>query len=300
MLEQSTTTNIVYNDLKESSIKDFIILLKPRVISLVIFTGIIGMLLAPGTIHPVIAIIAIISISLGSGAAGALNMWYDKDIDAIMTRTKTRPIPSGKISPDEALNLGVVLSILSVFIMAVFVNYLSAFLLAFSIIFYVVIYTIYLKRRTAQNIVIGGAAGAFPPIIGWTAVTASISIEPLFLFLIIFMWTPPHFWSLSFYSAEDYKKANIPMMPVIKGIKSTKDQIVIYFLLLFFSTLLPYSFQMLGALYLISAFILNIIFAFYIMLLTRDERKYSMSCFKYSIIYLFLLFLSMILDKFYG
>jgi protoheme IX farnesyltransferase len=300
MLEQSTTTNIVYNDLKESSIKDFIVLLKPRVISLVIFTGIIGMLLAPGTIHPVIAVIAIISISLGSGAAGALNMWYDKDIDAIMTRTKTRPIPSGKISPDEALHLGIALSILSVFIMAVFVNYLSAFLLAFSIIFYAVIYTIYLKRRTAQNIVIGGAAGAFPPIIGWTAVTSSISIEPLLLFLIIFMWTPPHFWSLSLYSAEDYKKANIPMMPVTKGIKSTKDQIVIYFLLLFFSTLLPYSFQMLGTLYLITAFILNITFAFYIMLLTRDEQKYSMSCFKYSITYLFLLFLSMILDKFYG
>ncbi|MBP9792116.1 MAG: heme o synthase [Rickettsiales bacterium] len=300
MLEQSTTTNIVYTELKESSIKDFITLLKPRVISLVIFTGIIGMLLAPGTIHPIIAIIAIISISLGSGAAGALNMWYDKDIDAIMTRTKTRPIPSGKISADEALHLGIVLSILSVFIMAVFVNYLSAFLLAFSIFFYVVIYTIYLKRRTAQNIVIGGAAGAFPPIIGWTAVTSSMSVEPLFLFLIIFMWTPPHFWSLALYSAEDYKKANIPMMPVIKGIKSTKNQIVIYFLFLCVSTLLPYSLQMLGMLYLIAAFILNITFALYITLLTRDEQKYSMPCFKYSIIYLFLLFSSMILDKFYG
>jgi protoheme IX farnesyltransferase len=300
MLEKLINKKSVFIDKEESSLKDFINLLKPRVISLVIFTGVIGMFLAPGMIHPVIALLAIIALSFGSGAAGALNMWYDRDIDAIMTRTKTRPIPSGRISPDEALHLGIILSILSVFIMAVFVNYLSAFFLAFSIIFYAVIYTIYLKRYTIQNIVIGGAAGALPPLIGWTAVTNSISLEPFLLFLIIFMWTPPHFWSLSLYSSEEYRKANIPMLPVVKGIRATKNHIIIYFILLFFATLALYLFKMLGTIYLVSALALNAIFAFYIFLLIIDEKKYSMLCFKYSIIYLFLLFSSMILDKFYG
>ncbi len=294
------TANILDTQTEESSALDFLMLLKPRVISLVIFTGIIGMLLAPNAIHPVIGLLAIVAIAIGSGAASALNMWYDRDIDAIMTRTKTRPIPSGKVSPSEALNLGVILSVLSVLIMAVFVNYLAAFLLAFSIFFYAVIYTMYLKRSTVQNIVIGGAAGAFPPIIGWVSVTPTISIEPTLLFLIIFMWTPPHFWALSLHSSEEYRKANIPMLPVIKGIKSTKDHIIAYFVILFFTTLAPYYIGMFSTIYLIAALILGIIFALYIVLLVNEEKKYAMPCFKYSIIYLFILFLSMIIDRAYG
>lgn len=297
---RENTANIFSTDTTESSALDFLILLKPRVISLVIFTGIIGMLLAPGKVHPVIALVAIVAIALGSGAAGALNMWYDRDIDAIMARTKTRPIPAGKVLPSEALHFGIVLSVLSVLIMAVFVNYLAAFSLAFSIFFYAVIYTIYLKRSTVQNIVIGGAAGAFPPIIGWVSVTPSISIEPILLFLIIFMWTPPHFWALSLYSSEEYRKANIPMLPVIKGIKSTKDHIIAYFVILFFTTLAPYYVGMFGAIYLLATLTLGIIFALYIMLLVNEEKKYAMPCFKYSIMYLFLLFLSMIIDRIYG
>lgn len=297
---RENTANILNTSTGESSALDFIMLLKPRVISLVIFTGIIGMLLAPNTIHPVIALLAIVAISIGSGAASAINMWYDRDIDAIMTRTKTRPIPSGKVSPSEALNLGITLSVLSVLIMAVFVNYLAALTLAFSIFFYAVIYTMYLKRSTVQNIVIGGAAGAFPPIIGWVSVTPSFSIEPMLLFLIIFMWTPPHFWALSLHSSEEYRKANIPMLPVIKGVKSTKDHIIAYFVLLFFTTLAPYYIGMFSTIYLIAALILGIIFALYIVLLVNEEKKYSMPCFKYSIMYLFLLFLSMIIDRSYG
>ena len=296
MLHQ-TANNVL---IQESSIKDFIMLLKPRVISLVVFTGVIGMLLAPNKIHPIIGLLAILSISLGSGAASAINMWYDRDIDAIMQRTKTRPIPSGRILPEEALHLGVTLSALSVLIMATFVNYLSAFLLAFSIFFYAIVYTMILKRNTVQNIVIGGAAGAFPPIIGWASVTNSISIEPILLFLIIFMWTPPHFWALSLHSSEEYKKANIPMLPVIKSVKTTKDHIIIYFILLFCTSLLPYYIGMLGNVYLITSLILGILFALYIMMLTNDESKNAFKCFKYSIVYLFVLFLSMIIDKFYG
>ena len=297
---RENTANILNANTEESSALDFVMLLKPRVISLVIFTGIIGMLLAPNTIHPVIALLAIVAISIGSGAASAINMWYDRDIDSIMTRTKTRPIPAGKVSPSEALNLGITLSVLSVLIMAVFVNYLAALTLAFSIFFYAVIYTMYLKRSTVQNIVIGGAAGAFPPIIGWVSVTPSISIEPLLLFLIIFMWTPPHFWALSLHSSEEYRKANIPMLPVIKGVKSTKDHIIAYFVVLFFTTLAPYYIGMFNTIYLIATLILGIIFALYIVLLVNEEKKYAMPCFKYSIIYLFLLFLSMIIDRSYG
>lgn len=297
---RKNTANILNANTEESSALDFIMLLKPRVISLVIFTGIIGILLAPNTIHPVVALLAIVAISIGSGAASAINMCYDRDIDSIMTRTKTRPIPAGKVSPSEALNLGIILSVLSVLIMAVFVNYLAALTLAFSIFFYAVIYTMYLKRSTVQNIVIGGAAGAFPPIIGWVSVTPSISIEPLLLFLIIFMWTPPHFWALSLHSSEEYRKANIPMLPVIKGVKSTKDHIIAYFVVLFFTTLAPYYIGMFSTIYLIATLILGIIFALYIVLLVNEEKKYAMPCFKYSIIYLFLLFLSMIIDRAYG
>lgn len=286
--------NIVIN----SQVKDYFLLLKPRVMLLVVFTAIAGLYLAPGHMHPFIAFIAILSISIGSGAAGAINMWYDRDIDILMSRTKTRPIPAGKILPENALHLGIFLSVLSVMLMGLAVNYFSAFLLAFSIFFYSYIYTTLLKRSTAQNIVIGGAAGALPPLIGWVAVTNNISIEPVILFLIIFLWTPPHFWALSLYSSGDYEKANIPMLPVVAGIKATKKQIVIYSILLFFVSLLPYFIGFMGWLYLFSSIILNLVFVGFCLKLYFDEKNIiARKTFAYSIFYLFLIFLCAIIDK---
>jgi len=203
------------------SAADFISLMKPRVMSLVVFTALIGLVMAPVSLHPVVAVSAVILIAIGAGAAAALNMWYDADIDAVMTRTKTRPVPAGRIDQEEALIFGLWLSGISVLSMAVLINYTSAALLAFTIFFYAVIYTILLKRRTAQNIVIGGAAGAFPPVIGWVAATGSFSIEPLLFFLIIFIWTPPHFWALALVKNDDYSAANIPMLPVTRGADAT-------------------------------------------------------------------------------
>jgi len=283
---------------QESTVKDYFDLLKPRVMSLVIFTAITGLYLAPGNIHPFIAVIAIFCISIGSGAAGAMNMWYDRDIDNIMKRTKTRPIPSGKILPENALHMGVFLSVISVTLMALAVNFLSAALLAFAIFFYSYIYTVLLKRSTAQNIVIGGAAGALPPLIGWVSVTNYISVEPILLFLIIFFWTPPHFWALSLYSAEDYKKANVPMLPVVSGIKMTKIHILIYTLVLAIVTSIPSFIGFMGELYLWVVSILNIIFITLAILLYRDpQNKLSVKTFFFSIFYLFLLFLIAIIDK---
>ncbi len=282
----------------ESRVRDYFNLLKPRVMSLVIFTAITGLYLAPGTIHPFIALIAILCISVGSGAAGAINMWYDRDIDNIMLRTKKRPIPSGRVAAEDALYMGVFLSVFAVALMGLAVNILSASLLAFAIFFYSYIYTVLLKRSTAQNIVIGGAAGALPPLIGWVAVSNQITIEPIILFLIIFLWTPPHFWALSLYSAEDYKKANIPMMPVIAGIKSTKKQIVIYTILLAIITLLPAFFHLTNNIYLSSITILNIIFLVLVIKLYLDPiNKLAGKTFAYSILYLFMVFLSAIIDK---
>ena len=286
---------------QESTVKDYFDLLKPRVMSLVIFTAITGLYLAPGNIHPFIAAIAIFCISIGSGAAGAMNMWYDRDIDNIMKRTKTRPIPSGKILPENALHMGVFLSVISITLMGLAVNFLSASLLAFAIFFYSYIYTVLLKRSTAQNIVIGGIAGALPPLIGWVSVTNSISIEPILLFLIIFFWTPPHFWALSLYSSEDYKKANVPMLPVVSGIKTTKIHILIYTLVLAIVTSIPTFIGFMGELYLWVASILNIIFITLAILLYRDpQNKLSVKTFFFSIFYLFLLFLIAIIDKAWG
>ena len=283
---------------QESTAKDYFDLLKPRVMSLVIFTAITGLYLAPGHINPFLAIIAIFCISVGSGAAGAINMWYDRDIDNIMRRTKKRPIPAGKVMPENALHLGVFLSVASVTLMGLAINVLSAALLGFAIIFYAYIYTVLPKRSTAQNIVIGGAAGALPPLIGWVAVTNQITIEPVILFLIIFFWTPPHFWALSLYSAEDYKKANIPMLPVVSGIKHTKLQIVIYSILLFIISILPFCYNFAGYIYLYSALILNVIFTAMSFILYFDkENKIARKLFFYSIFYLFLLFLIAIIDK---
>lgn len=286
------------NRLAQSSVRDYFSLLKPRVMSLVIFTAITGLYLAPGEIHPFIAMIAILCISVGSGAAGAINMWYDRDIDIIMKRTQKRPIPSGKIAPENALHLGVFLAVLSVTLMGLAVNILSAFLLAFTIFFYDYIYTVVLKRSTAQNIVIGGAAGALPPLIGWVAVTNQITIEPIILFLIIFLWTPPHFWALSLYSSEDYKKANIPMMPIVAGINSTKKQIVIYTLLLAAISVLPFTLGFSGFIYLYTVIVLNSIFTILTILLYLDaQNKIAGKVFAFSILYLFVLFLSAIIDK---
>lgn len=283
-------------DFDSASLGDYLSLLKPRVMSLVIFTGFIGLYMAPGLIHPAIAIIAIICIALASGGSGALNMWYDRDIDLIMSRTKNRPIPSGKVHPSEALNLGLFLSFLSVSIMGLMVNVLSAALLAFTIFFYAVIYTVWLKRSTVQNIVIGGAAGALPPVIGWAAVSNNVTIEPIILFLIIFIWTPPHFWALALESSDDYEKAKIPMMPIVVGKKSTKIQIFIYTLLLFFTTLLPYTIHMAGLAYLTVAVVSGFIFLYYSYKLFKSEN-YNMKTFKYSILYLFIIFISLAIDK---
>ncbi len=286
------------NQMLESRVRDYFNLLKPRVMSLVIFTGITGLYLAPGHIHPFLALIAILCISVGSGAAGAINMWYDRDIDNIMLRTKKRPIPSGRVAAEDALYMGIFLSVLAIALMGLAVNVLSAALLAFAIFFYSYIYTVLLKRSTAQNIVIGGAAGALPPLIGWVAVSNQITIEPIILFLIIFLWTPPHFWALSLYSAEDYKRANIPMMPVVAGIKSTKKQIVIYAILLAIVTTMPFTLHFANYIYLYSVIILNIIFLSMVIKLYLDPlNKIAGKTFAYSIFYLFMVFLSAIIDK---
>nr|MCH9753362.1 heme o synthase [Alphaproteobacteria bacterium] len=281
---------------KDASLSDYISLLKPRVMSLVIFTSFIGLYLAPGYIHPVIATVAIVCITLASGASGAINMWYDRDIDAIMTRTQNRPIPKGTIHADEALHLGVSLSLLSVAIMGLLVNVLSAFILAFAIFFYVAIYTMWLKRSTVQNIVIGGAAGALPPLIGWVAVTNTITLEPIILFLIIFIWTPPHFWALALHTSKDYAKAKVPMMPIISGVKSTKVQIFIYTLLLVLTTITPYLLDISGIYYLSFAIVSGSVFLYYSYKMFKDS-SYYLKTFKYSILYLFLIFLFLAFDK---
>ncbi len=228
---------------------DFFALLKPRVMSLVVFTGFVGIALAPGTLHPVLAFTALLCIALGAGASGALNMWYDADIDARMTRTLERPIPQGRVSAGEALGFGATLSVVSVVAMGLFVNYAAAALLAITIGFYLFIYTMWLKRRTPQNIVIGGAAGAFPPMIGWAAVTGSVSMESIVLFLIIFMWTPPHFWALALYRKGDYAGVGVPMLPVVAGKHETRKQILIYSVLLVPVTLAPVALSFAGAIY---------------------------------------------------
>jgi len=284
---------------RESTVKDYIALLKPRVMSLVVFTAFAGMVLAPGHIHPFIAFLAMLFITIGAGAAGCLNMWYDRDIDAIMQRTQNRPIVRGSVNESEALALGIMLSVFSVVGMGVCVNILSGFILFISIIFYYYIYTVWLKRVSVQNIVIGGAAGAFPPMIGWTATTGNVSFDAFILFLIIFLWTPAHFWALALYKAEDYKLANIPMMPVIRGKAHTKDLIVYYTILTLIATILPYLRDTAGVIYLITSIMLNLHFL-YLVINLRCEKdiEFAPKVFVYSIFYLFALFLALIIDKF--
>ena len=283
------------------SAADFISLMKPRVMSLVVFTALVGLIMAPVSLHPVLAVSAVILIALGAGASAALNMWYDADIDAVMARTKTRPVPAGRIDREDALMFGLWLSGLSVLSMAVLINYAGAALLASTIFFYAVIYTMLLKRRTAQNIVIGGAAGAFPPVIGWVAATGSLSLEPLVFFLIIFIWTPPHFWALALVKNDDYRAANIPMLPVISGADATVRQILLYTLALAGTVMLPYLLGFSGMLYGVGAGVASAIFVGLSLLLavgSRERRnRIAGMVFAYSIFYLFIVFALLPADR---
>ncbi len=281
-----------------AGVSDYFELLKPRVMSLAIFTAIIGLLLTPNDIHPLLATFSIIAIGAGAGAAGAINMWYDRDIDLIMDRTKSRPIPSGRVKSEEALTLGIVLSIFSIILLFVASNYLAAAFLFISIMFYIFIYTIWLKRYTPQNIVIGGAAGALPPVIGWFAVSQEFSLLPVILFMIIFMWTPPHFWALSLYRSEDYQKAGIPMLPVVKGKKITRNNIILYSLSLIIISPSPWYLGYLGNIYGITSFLLTIIFIYFSWNVYKGKIGAEPILFKYSILYLFLLFMIMPIDKY--
>lgn len=281
---------------------DFLALMKPRVMSLVVFTALVGLMIAPGNIHPVIAAVAIFAIAVGAGASGALNMWFDADIDRVMRRTAGRPIPAGRVTAEEAKAFGLILSALSVMVLGLATNWLAGGLLAFTIFFYVVIYTMWLKRSTAQNIVIGGAAGAFPPMIGWVAVTGSISLESVILFLIIFLWTPPHFWALALVKNEDYARAGVPMLPVVSGDRTTRHQIVLYTIILTPVVLSPFWFGFGGVLYLASAvigsgFMLWWAWAIFVKGDEASDRKACWRMFGGSIIVLFALFASLLIER---
>ena len=283
-------------------VADYVELLKPRVMSLVVFTGFVGMYLAPGSIHPILGAIAILCIAIGAGASGAINMWYDRDIDAVMTRTQGRPIVRGRIDPEAALAFGAVLSGFSVMVMGLAVNWVAAALLALTIGFYVFVYTMWLKRSTPQNIVIGGAAGAFPPMIGWAAVTGGVSIDSVVLFAIIFMWTPPHFWALSLFACEDYARAGVPMLPVVSGKRETRRQILIYSVLLAPLAVLPWPLGTTGAFYGVGAILLGAIFLAGAWRIWRagDGPRAELAArhlFAYSILYLLLIFSLLILDR---
>lgn len=277
--------------------RDYVALLKPRVMTLVVFTGLVGLVAAPGSLHPVLAFTAMLCLTIGAGAAGAINMWYDADIDAVMKRTRTRPIPAGRVSPDAALTFALLLSIGSVAIMGLMLNWLAAGILAFSIFFYGVVYTMGLKRRTAQNIVIGGAAGAFPPVIGWAAATGDVTLLPVLLFAIIFTWTPPHFWALSLVTDGEYAKAGVPMLPVVAGRRATRVQIVLYSVLLVGVSIAPWILGLTGDVYGWSAIVLGVLFLLSALRTgMRDEPRYARALFGYSILYLFALFGALMVD----
>lgn len=283
-------------------LNSFFNLMKPRVMSLVLFTCMVGLLIAPYSVDLKTSLISLLAVAIGSGAAGALNMWYESDLDALMTRTCLRPIPTGKVNRNQALIFGVTLSIVSVVALDYFTNRVSAAILLLTILFYVFVYTIWLKRRTPQNIVIGGAAGAFPPVIGWTIATGSISLEPLTFFLIIFFWTPSHFWALSLYKSDDYKKAKIPMLPLTNGIESTKINIFIYSLLMIPVIIFPYLINFVGLTFLIPSLLLTFYYNFlcYELLDYKKNRfnsKKAKAIFGYSILYLFLVFVLFLIDK---
>ena len=277
-------------------------LMKPRVMSLVIFTCAVGLLTAPSLVSTKEAVIGILLVSLGAGAAGALNMWYESDLDALMTRTCLRPIPTGKVNKNQALIFGITLSIVSVVALDYFTNRISAAILLLTILFYVFVYTIWLKRRTPQNIVIGGAAGAFPPVIGWTISTGSLSLEPLTFFLIIFFWTPSHFWALSLYKSDDYKKAKLPMLPLTNGVESTKLNIFIYSLLMVPVIIFPFLIDFVGLAFLIPSLMLTFYYNYLCYQLFNFKKgrfnpKIAKTIFGYSILYLFLIFVLFLIDK---
>jgi protoheme IX farnesyltransferase len=277
------------------NVADFFALMKPRVMSLVVLTALVGMVAAPGQIHPFLAAISLLCIAVGAGASGALNMWYDADIDARMARTAARPIPRGRVTPDEALAFGIVLSLFSVMTLGLLVNWAAGSLLAFTIAFYIFVYTMWLKRRTPQNIVIGGAAGAFPPMVGWAAVTGSVSIDSALLFLLIFVWTPPHFWALALYRCRDYERVGVPMLPVVAGADETRRQIWIYSVLLAPLGVLPFATGLGGVPYLVVSTILGAIFLklardVYRQRDGRDSDAVAKRLFKFSILYLAALF----------
>ncbi len=286
-------------------VEDYLALLKPRVMSLVVFTAFVGLLLAPGGINPFVGFISILCIAIGAGASGALNMWYDSDIDSVMSRTANRPIPAGRMERDQALIFGLVLSAFSVGVLGLAANWLAAGLLAFTIFFYAVVYTMWLKRSTPQNIVIGGAAGAFPPMVGWAAVTGTISLESCLLFLIIFLWTPPHFWALALYKQSDYGAAGIPMLPNVAGNQATKVQIVIYSVVLVAASLVPGLIGFMGPIYMATAAATGAAFLYLAVRLfrTTDDkamRKAGRTLFTYSLSYLFVIFLALITDHVVG
>ncbi|WP_119306842.1 heme o synthase [Cohaesibacter haloalkalitolerans] len=292
-------------DFGGAEVRDYIALLKPRVMSLVIFTALVGLMVAPGHLHPLESLIAILCIAIGGGASGALNMWYDADIDAVMKRTANRPIPAGRITPGEALSFGLTLSVGSVLMLGLLVNWLAGGLLAFTIFFYAVVYTMWLKRRTPQNIVIGGAAGAFPPMIGWAAVTGTVSIESIVLFLIIFMWTPPHFWALALIKSDDYRAAKVPMLPVVAGEAVTRSQILIYSLLLAPIGVLPALLGFAGVTYGALSVALGLLFigaALRVYTIREGSlaRKSAGQMFGFSILYLFLLYATLLFERLAG
>ena len=289
-----------------ATVRDYIELLKPRIMMLVVFTAAAGLFAAPGDLHVVTAVSALLAVALGSGAAGAINMWFDADIDAIMTRTSTRPVPSGRVQPGDALSLGIFMSMISVTIMTLATNWKAGALLAFSIFFYAVVYTMWLKRSTSQNIVIGGAAGAFPPVIGWAAVTGGFPIEAWALFAITFVWTPPHFWALSLVANKDYEKAGVPMMPVVQGAASTRMQILAYSVLLLAVSIIPTFFGTGGLIYTGTAALGGIAFVYLAVKvfvgragdadMTAQDRKTALTLFAFSIFYLAAIFGALIVE----
>lgn len=284
----------------EASVSDYFSLLKPKVMSLVVFTGFAGLWVAPNAaeLHPILGVVAIVCLSINAGAAGAINMWFDRDIDAIMNRTKNRPLPLHKMHADEALSFGIVLSVLSIMMMGIALNWVAAGLLAFANIFYVFIYTMWLKRTTPQNIVIGGAAGAFPPMIGWAAVTGDVTLASISLFTIIFFWTPPHFWALALFANEDYKRAKVPMLPVTHGERHTKIQMMVYSLIMLPVSIAPYFLNISGTGYLITASCLSLFFIYTNVRVLFDKTyKSAKLMFGYSVFYLFALFLALMIDK---
>ena len=280
-----------------AAVGDYVQILKPRVMSLVVFTGFVGMVVAPGHLHPVLMMVAVLCIAIGAGASGAINMWYDRDIDAVMRRTADRPIPGGRMMPGEALGFGVVLAVWSVVVMGLAVNWAAAELLTLTVVFYVFIYTMWLKRRTPQNIVIGGAAGALPPMVGWAAVTGDVGWGAVALFAIIFFWTPPHFWALCLYRAGEYEAAGVPMLPVVAGPRETKRQMLLYTLVLWPATLAPWFLGLAGSVYAAGVALLCLIFTGTAIRVLRDDSdRAARHMFHFSLLYLFLIFTLLLAD----